>query len=75
MKLANEAAFPVAAGSNGWNVEPEPGLTKREYIAVKCLAAICEESYSSGLTCEEIASDAVRYADALLAELAKGPKS
>lgn len=63
----NEPAFPVDGG------EVFEGMTKREYIAAKMLAAIVG-SWGGYEPRVVVAADAVAYADALIAELAKGEK-
>jgi len=57
------SAFPVTAA---WY---SPGLTKREYFAAKGMAAVIISCHDVPVTPEQMACDAVRYADALIAAL------
>jgi hypothetical protein len=61
---ADYPAFPTLDGPQC--------LTKREYIAALAMQGICADGIPGGHHIpERTAQDAVRYADALLAELAK----
>jgi hypothetical protein len=80
-------AFPVPAQTdNGW-AEPEcrtpipyHGMTLRDYFAAKALGGILASwpedgtSLSNEYAPEKCASTAYRYADAMLAERARGGK-
>lgn len=59
-------AFPVFDASG--NVAVYAGLTKREYMATAILTGLCSLWAE---TREDLAGQAVKQADALLAELAK----
>lgn len=77
MSNANEPAFPFGQVSErtGQPINGlfAAGLTKREYIAAMALQGLCANSGEYGEGYEDItASKAVKSADALLAELAKG---
>ena len=47
------------------------GLTKREQIAAMALQGMLAGGVGIGLRCSDYAEDAVKFADALLAELEK----
>ncbi len=71
MSKTNERAFPIhkiTAGGSPYLVEF--GLTKRELFAAMALQGLCACSDVVGED-KDIARDAVEFADALLAELAK----
>jgi hypothetical protein len=75
----NEAAFPVLdTNSVGTLCLRETGLTKRELIAAMAMQSLSTPHYSErrgrmeGLEPVATAEAAIEYADALLAELAKG---
>lgn len=52
------------------------GLTKRELFAAMAMQGILADGFSDELnSAKNIARRAVNYADALLAELAKGPQA
>jgi hypothetical protein len=59
----SKSAFPIP-------ILEEGGLTKREYAAIEILAGIWSDSQSAGSD-EQLAAQAVKSADALLAELEK----
>ena len=65
----NEPAFPYASGGHFGNAL---GLTKREWVAGMAMAAML--SQETVALPERMAGVARLYADALLAELDKGPK-
>jgi hypothetical protein len=70
MKSGDKSAMPnQALGPDGLpNHEPEFGLTKREMMAMAAMQGLCAHS-GDYHTFANMASDAVNYADALLAEL------
>jgi hypothetical protein len=86
MSKANEAAFPVAASYSDDNPQvlvPVGGMSKRELIAKDMMAALIknfvpiESKYSVNdgyMHFPEMAEDAVKAADALIAELEKTEK-
>jgi hypothetical protein len=63
----NEPAFPIYCDGL---CAPAPGLTKREWMAAMCLQAILTDD--SDINERHAAHEAVVFAEALLAELAKG---
>jgi hypothetical protein len=68
---ANEPAFPaVDYISQDGKVNPR-GLTKREYFAAKALQGLIATPVVRDNTIDGHARSAVKYADALIAELAK----
>lgn len=72
MTNGNDAAMPTDVWSEALMGEPyqagtKPGLTKREHFAAMAMSGILARAESSGYF-EDI-SDAVRYADALIAAL------
>ena len=85
-RIASEPAFPtsVQRGQNGeyWT-EDEGGLTKREHFAIEAMKGLLanpggpiQASAQCGWSLtnckrEDVAGAAVRFADALIAELAK----
>ena len=66
----NEPAFPYTSGGHFGNAL---GLTKREWVAGILEAGMLSAAEETGLP-ERMAGVARLYADALLAELDKGPK-
>ena len=70
MKNADKSAMPnQALGTDGLPThEAEFGLTKREMMAMAAMQGLCAHS-GDYHTFADMASDAVNYADALLAEL------
>ena len=70
MKSGDKSAMPnQALGPDGLpNHESEFGLTKREMMAMAAMQGLCAHS-GDYHTFANMASDAVNYADALLAEL------
>lgn len=70
MKNGDKSAMPnQALGLDGLPThEPEFGLTKREMMAMAAMQGLCAHS-GDYHTFANMASDAVNYADALLAEL------
>lgn len=83
--MSNEMAFPLAIISDGYVQHVNAGLTKRELIAAMAMQglraarmiAIAGDIHSPAQiwSSRAIAAQAVRDADALLAELAKERKS
>jgi hypothetical protein len=73
MSNANDMAFPVVlATTRTPNDSEQLGLTKREYFAAMAMQGLCANSIpGSHHSFNNTANEAVRYADALLAELAK----
>lgn len=74
MSRGNDNAFPQALPreqlfelTNGYGIDI--GLTKREYIAAQIAAGLCACSSYDG----DVAANAVKITDRLLAELAKVP--
>lgn len=75
---ANEPAFPLTTKrfsdlTGASYPSTAPGLTKREWMATKAMATLAN-SIGGVYSCEAVAKSAVRYADALLAELNKEQK-
>lgn len=71
MTRPNDAAFARPAselGQTSWG--PVNGLTKREYFAAMALAGLC--AADSPIPVQVIGEMAVRRADMLISELAKG---
>ena len=70
MKNSDKSAMPnQALGTDGLPThEAEFGLTKREMMAMAAMQGLCAHS-GDYHTFADMASDAVNYADALLAEL------
>lgn len=62
----NAPVFPFVDPSSEF--DSHRGLTKRELFAAMAMQALADEEYPEGC-----AHEAVKYADALLAELAKEP--
>ena len=66
------SAFPVLdegkAGAGNLSLIGS-GLTKREHYAAKCMAAVIISCHDVPVTPEQMACDAVRYADALITAL------
>lgn len=74
MSKGNESAFPsVEASTEPRNLATGGGLTKRELFAAKFVAALLANP-DHECTPQTCAILALKYADALLAELAKGEK-
>lgn len=74
MSNATDPVFPVA----DWGACQLPGLTKRELFAALVMQGILangEILVRYGMPTAETAKNAVDFADALLAELAKEPQS
>ncbi len=69
MNRGDAPAFPVSWQQAGQMVA-EPGMSLRAYLAGQALAGVLANP-SLDASFEGYASDAVQYADALLAELAK----
>jgi hypothetical protein len=73
MSNADEPAFSVIEFDDlGLSKIAGVGLTKREYFAAMAMQGIISDS--TGLAFEEIAHDAVRFADALIAALERKPE-
>ena len=70
IKNSDKSAIPnQALGTDGLPThEAEFGLTKREMMAMAAMQGLCAHS-GDYHTFADMASDAVNYADALLAEL------
>lgn len=73
MSKADEPAFPTAGIQNNEESLPVGGLTKREYFAAMAMHGIIQNPGSGSVSISGIARDALRQADALLAELEKEP--
>jgi hypothetical protein len=70
---ATRPAFPIALviGKPGEeNVQLSAGITKREYVAAMAMQGLIRFAQDGELGPKEIASDAIQYADALIAQLA-----
>jgi hypothetical protein len=65
----NHNAFPL---SSIQGLLPEFGFTKREYFAGLAMQGLCANPMSDDMTAPEIAEEAIRRTDALIAELNKG---
>ena len=66
MKNSDMSAMPLPLGSE--TVVGQQGLTKREMFAMTAMQGLC--AHSAGYhTFEDLISDAVNYADALLEKL------
>ena len=76
MNNADNPAMPIVINEYNYEtLKPVPlgtlsGLTKREYFAAMAIQGLCTHS-GDYHTPENLASDAVMYADALLKELEK----
>ncbi len=71
MKNTNAPAMPIElSGFGQYAPEVHTGLTKREMFAMAAMQGLCAHS-GDYHTFANMASDAVNYADALLAELEK----
>lgn len=72
--LANQPAFPLPSESNFGEItrEAQPGMTLRQYYAGKALAGMLSNPETIG-PIDGYAHDAVKAADALIAELEKKP--
>ena len=71
MPICNDNGVPGVARHVLANSEPlTVGLTKREYFATMAMQGLCAHSGDYHRP-EDLAHDAVMYADALLAELEK----
>ena len=74
MSKADEPAFPGKRLDNrAGEIHFLPGLTKREYFAAMAMQGIIQNPGSGSVSLIGIARDAVRQADALIAELEKEP--
>ena len=71
MSDANKPAFPSQHDDRSHILSHEEGLTKREYFAAMAMQGILAHPEHSKFTAAAIADDAIRQADALLAELEK----
>ena len=58
---ASEAGFPI--------VEHRGGLSVRAYFAAAAMQGLISNPNIEDLSCEEVASDSVMYADALIKKL------
>lgn len=72
MSRANEPLFPSLGTPNGEFSTAVGGLTIREHFAAMAMQGLLAANYQ--YTPAQLAEDAVMHADALLAELAKGPR-
>ena len=69
-------AFPTAEvrAPDGTGIqEGALGMSKRDYIACRAMAAICAHIDTWGFDREQIAGEAYRIADAMLAERERQP--
>lgn len=73
MKNLNQPAFSSAyAPSNDWSSHYEPGLTKLEYLSGLAMQGLIIAFEGGGtIGKQKLASRAIEYAKALLAELEK----
>ena len=72
--MKDEPAFPcelLFLGNSGEQVMNFHGLTKREYFAGLAMQALLDHSWDQRKMDLDCAARAVKYADALLAELEK----
>lgn len=74
VRRASEPAYPCSLGSDaghqdGPNTWQYPGLTKRELFAMTVIGGFAADPGTTHLDIETIAASAVRWADALIAEL------
>lgn len=67
----SQAAFPTLAEANGKEAVGSDGLSKRELLAAMAMQGLLACPTSPG-NADVLAQDAVKHADALLSELAKG---
>ncbi len=70
MTKPNDLAFPFADVDH----PNQAGLTKREWFAGLAMQALLSDPELCGWGEEDYASSAVKFADALIAELAKGER-
>lgn len=85
MSTANEPAYPTPdsgghwtnpeTGYTGYQNPGQPGMTKREMIAMHALQGITAGAYCGGGFMEVHVKYAVEYADALLVELERTEKT
>ncbi len=73
MSLAEQPAFPSAYNGDAL-IRGSPGLTKREFFAAMAMQPLLANAHyvKIGAHISEIMSDAIRSADALIAELERG---
>jgi hypothetical protein len=76
---AHLSAFPqtavMNAGRYDWPDEyGREGLTKRELFAAMAMQGLLADPYTSG-SHQIVADESIKFADALIAELAKEPSS
>ncbi len=64
-----QSAFPLCVGDHGEIAEINHGLTKREYFAAIALQALGRYLLDGGSNANEIAKEAVYFADALIEAL------
>ena len=69
-KRGEELAFPIELSDREFRTY-NPGLTKREYAAIKIMAGFAASSEDGPATIGDIAEYAVKWADALFDELDK----
>jgi hypothetical protein len=73
-KNAEQLAFAVRGHDlpNGDYMHGAPGLTKREYAAIKAMEGYCSRTYKQGEPPDDVVADwAVNQADALFKRLEK----
>ena len=82
---SKDSAFPVPGmpayspegiplnpwAGHGWAVDPQAGMTLRDYFAAKALEGFLHRKEYDDVTFPDAATDAYRYADAMLAERSK----
>lgn len=72
MKVGDFAAFPIPNSDAPGSFYPELGMTKREYFAASALKGLLAcPTFEAGPS--RAAAAAVKYADALIAELSASP--
>jgi hypothetical protein len=72
MSKADEPAFPISISNDPEDYVAFPGLTKREYFAGLALQGFL--AFDCNSPPREAASEAVNYADELLAALERKPE-
>lgn len=66
-----DTAFPSYRTMNGCDYEIADGLSKREHAAIQIMQGLVSNLGSMECEWAQITAKAVKYADALIAELAK----
>jgi hypothetical protein len=68
MDKKDMCAFPFEGGNNNGN-QPDSGMTLRDYVAANALNGLLVNAGRNGLVFENVAEEAVKQADKLLALL------